>query len=289
VAGSVPDRTPDHEPVLASPVAYLRVYEPLAAFPADERAHWESYAASGTQPSRAGADGQERRHALASTIRPVLDPGPDGAFFQRVDGLLLVCPWARQPRIWEAVKEFRAGLPGRVADAFIPPVLAEHAVAEWEKLRVTQPDWRAHVRSATWVVPLPWFVPFEPAERLLVLDTPGGGSRSLTYSTSMGAARRRVGRAIGVLRRSFPDAPTVEALEALGRWLEEFHPHSRLELDYGSIVDVLDDDALREDSSAADVGESIAALQAADGALAGAAYERILHRWRVMQLREQAN
>jgi hypothetical protein len=289
VAGSFPDRVPDHEPVQASPVAYLRVYEPLAAFPAEERARWESYAASGTQLSRAGADGQERRHSLASTIRPVLDPGPDGAFFQRVDGLLLVCPWARQPRIWEAVKEFRAGLPGRVADAFLPPVLAEQAVAEWEKLRITQPDWRAHVRSATWVVPLPWFVPFEPSERILVLDTPGSGSRSLTYSTSMGAARRRVGRAIGVLRRAFPDAPTVEALEALGRWLEEFHPHSRLELDYGSIVDVLDDDSLREDSSSADVGESIAALQTGDRALAGAVYERILHRWRVMQLREQAN
>src|SRR5258708_35811933 len=72
----------------------------------------------------------------------------------------------------------------------------------------------------------------------------------------MAQARRRVARALGTVRRipgtaqarrapgARPehDAPPTAALvrvsvalEEIGRWLEEFHPHALVELDYGGV------------------------------------------------------
>ena len=49
-------------------VAQLRVYEPLAAFPADERASWERYAASGDAPSRERAAAIEHEAGLRALV-----------------------------------------------------------------------------------------------------------------------------------------------------------------------------------------------------------------------------
>ena len=45
--------------------------------------------------------------------------------------------------------------------------------------------------------------------------------------------------ALSVLRKSLGDAPITEAVEEGTRWLEEFHPRSVVELDYGGLVDLL--------------------------------------------------
>ena len=71
-------------------------------------------------------------------------------------------------------------------------------------------------------------------------------------------------------------------LEEIGRWLEEFHPHSLVELDYGGLVQLLDDSALRADQSAAEV--SAASPPWATGAGTSAAmYQRLRARWRVLE------
>ena len=54
----------------------------------------------------------------------------------------------------------------------------------------------------------------------------------------MAQARRRVARALSVLRKAFDDGSVVFAVEATGRWLEEFHPRSVVELDYAGLVDL---------------------------------------------------
>jgi hypothetical protein len=105
----------------------------------------------------------------------------------------------------------------------------------------------------------------------------------------MSGARRRTARALATLRRALPDAPTVAGLEQLGRWLEEFHPHSRVELDYGGLVELLTDDELRADGSVADIAEAIVALGEGRGTDAGAAYERVITRWRPLQQLETAS
>ena len=290
MASGSPEMPAGRHRLAASPAGYLRVYEPVAAFPPAEREWWERYAAAGKAPGRAEGPAVERRSALQRSVPPTLDVGgPEQAFVQRVDGLLLVCPWRTQIRVWQAAQEFRSGLPGRVANAFLPAGVADRAQQQLDDLVLSHPDVRTNIRSAAWVIPLAWFVAFDPSERVLVLDASATGQRSLTYSTGMSAARRRVARALGVLRRTLPEAPSVAGLESLGRWLEDFHPHSRVELDYGGIVEVLSDEEARSEMSVADVGESLAALQRGDGPAAGEAYERLLGRWRVLQLREQAN
>jgi hypothetical protein len=136
-------------------------------------------------------------------------------------------------------------------------------------------------------VPVRWFALFADEERTLVLQSRG---RSLTYRTEMSRARRRAARALSVLRRALgEEVGVVAAVESLARWLEEFHPRSLVELDYGGIVGLLDDDALRADHSAADVAAALAALAAGDGAEAGRSYERVMTRWRDTESAERVN
>ncbi len=165
-------------------------------------------------------------------------------------------------------------------------VLAEKAESDLDKWRRRMPAMKVAVVSCTYLVPLPWFVPFEPSERVLVT---GKGERSMRYVAPMSAARRRTARALATLRRALPEAPTVAGLEQLGRWLEDFHPHSRVELDYAGLVELLTDDELREDVSVADIAESLTALSEGNGADAVAAYERVIGRWRPLQQLETAS
>jgi hypothetical protein len=144
---------------------------------------------------------------------------------------------------------------------------------------------RPHVLSETWQVPPWWFVAFEPGERVLVI-TPD--ARSLRYRTAMSRARRRLARALDTLRRTV-DGAVVERVEELGRWLEEFHPHAVLELDYGGLVELWDDSELRGDVSVADVQEALIGLAEGDPEVARAAYQRLSERWRSLAERSNAS
>jgi hypothetical protein len=114
--------------------------------------------------------------------------------------------------------------------------------------------------------------------------------RAFVYTTEMSRARRRAARALAVVRKALGEHAAVSAaVEELARWLEEFHPRSLIELDYGGLVDILSDEALRSDHSAEDIAEALAGLGAGDEERANAAYERIVERWRPAQLMEGAN
>jgi hypothetical protein len=114
-------------------------------------------------------------------------------------------------------------------------------------------------------------------------------SRSLVYRTAMAQARRRLARALQVLRKALPDTPSVASVEVLGRWLEEFHPRSLVELDYQGLVDLCAESTLRGDDSAGDVAEALAALRRGDTKLASIAYDRVTERWRLAYAVESSN
>ncbi len=269
---------------VVSPAAFLRVYEPLAAFVPTERARWERYASRPDVLSRSVGTRRERESSLAAVIRPSLDVQREGAFVHRADGLVFVCPWNTQVRVWQAAVEFRDGLPGPVADAFLPRPLVDAGERELGRWRARRPTIKIYVQTCTWLVPPPWFVAFDPRERLLV--TGDAAERSLVYRTRMGNARRRVARALAALdtvRQNSGDGPAVDGLLELGRWLEEFHPHSQVELDYDRLVDLVDDDELRADTSVADLAEAVTALAGGHPDAASEAYERVLERWRPLQ------
>jgi hypothetical protein len=271
-----------------SPAAYLRVFEPMVAFPEEQRQEFGRLRAEQAGPlnERRAAEQAEREAAISAAVRLTLEL-PDGAvLIEQVDGLAYVCPLQTRLRALVAAGEFRDTLARPIADAFLPTPLADEAESELDQLRRKNPELKMHVVCCTYLVPLPWFVAFDPSDRVLVT---GSGPRSLRYVTAMSGARRRVARALSVLRRQLPEAPTVAGLEQLGKWLEEFHPHSRVELDYGGLVDLLADEALREDTSVEDLAGALAALTDGRGEDAMASYERVLARWRPLQGLETAS
>lgn len=284
--------------------AYLRVYEPLAALPEAERVRWQAYLDGGSIPSRPVLMAAEHDRAMAATLAvpPRLDVGNGGdqAYVRHLDGLTYVCPWRLQVRTWEALTDFRSGLPDELSEAFVPGAVAEAAEMEYDAWLATHPDESVGILTSTWQVPVPWFALFEADERRLVLgqrrsDAPAGApartglDRALVYLTAMSRARRRAAKALSVVRRAFADGPAVDALEEIARWLEDFHPHSLVELDYGGLVHLLDDETLSEDTSVAQIAESLESLAAGDMESAGEAYGQVLERWRRLAALEHAN
>lgn len=266
--------------------AYLRVYEPLSALPAAEQAHWRQYVTAGRAPARAQAPRLEHEHALRRLLSGRLpDPG-EHAFVAGGDGVPQICPWRTALRAWESAEEFTAGMADQLADAFLPRATAARASAELASWRVGHPQSRSHIVTATWTVPVRWFALFSSEERQLHLDH---GRRELVFVTSMGQARRRAARALARSRKGLGETPMTMAMEELARWLEDFHPRSRVELDYGGLVWLFTVAQLRDDDSVADVATSLDALAAGDGAAAGAAYDRVSERWRPAQLAQNAN
>jgi hypothetical protein len=275
------------------PVASLRVYEPLAAFEGAERERWSRLAASGQALGREAAERLQHEAAVRALVGrnprcvPAVD---DSAWVVDADGVTLVCPWQLRERSWEALLDFREGLPEELADAFVPRDVAEAAEVSVEQWRSTDPDARTHVLTCTWQVPLRWFVLVEADERSVSL---GEGAvrtgRELVYRTAMSRARRRTARALSVLRRTVDDGAVTQGVEELARWLEEFHPRSMVELDYGGLVHLLDDAELQQDESARDVADALAALAEGDPLRAASAYARVTSRMKALQAVETAS
>lgn len=276
--------------------AYLRVYEPLAAFPEPERSHWYAYAASDTRPTAQ----DEQRQALANllAVPPVLVPAQEtrNAFVAVVDGVTHICPWSTRLRSWIALEQLKRQFPDIILDAMLPRLLREQAESDRDRWREQNPDARPWIFSSTWHVPVRWFVlfadgerHFEPSRRADAAEPEkakegavGGKRRAapvLRYRTPMAQSRRRVARGLRVLRNTMEEGPLINSLVRVGRWLEDFHPRSLVELDYGGLVHVMPEDQLAQDRSAADVAEGLAALRDGDGERAVAAYRRLTERW----------
>ena len=111
----------------------------------------------------------------------------------------------------------------------------------------------------------------------------------LRYRTPMVQARRRLARALRTLREHIGEGPLTEGLVDVGRWLEEFHPRSLVELDYGGLVHAVGAEQPgggpfggrrgRGDRRAAGRGRRGAAE----------AYGRFTERWRPVKERRMAN
>jgi hypothetical protein len=276
---------------------YLRVYEPLAAFPEPERSHWARYARCPDRPSYQ----DELRRSLADLLPTPPVPVPvhesRDAFVLDVDGVVCVCPWRTRLRGWQALGDLAEELPAVVLDAVLPPVVRRQATQDYERWLADNPEARPWIRTATWQVPLNWFVLVSDEEREYIKgdggsgDSPdfGGDGSVLRYRTPMVQARRRVARALRTLKDAIDEGPLIDGLVDVGRWLEEFHPRSLVELDYGGLVHALPAGELEGDHSAADVAEGIEALRLGDGAAAGEAYGRLVERWRAVRDRRSAN
>jgi len=279
--------------VAANFASYLRVYEPLTAFDRDRQVYWRRYVKDGRAITP--ADGPIRQR---SAVLEALGAGwsrlpdlPEDAYVMETDETLLVCPWNLRVRIAEAALTARDGVPPVLADAFVPAKLAGLAktvVEDWRSgSRVLEHGMpRVHEQIATWGIPLRWFVFIDLSEREIVLEP---GMRTLRYRTEISRARRRAHRAHSVLRKTLGAVPVTEAVEEGARWLEEFHPRSIVELDYGGLVNLLPDEDLREDDSPGLIAAGLAALSRGETDAATEIYEQIVAKWRAVQLLERCN
>jgi len=274
--------------VIVPYATYLRVYEPLAAFPEPERGYWARYARRADRPSYQ----DELRRSLADLLPTPPVPVPvhesSDAFVLDEDGVVCVCPWRTRLRGWQALDELTEELPPPVLDAVLPPVVRRQAAQDYERWLARNPDARPWIRTATWQVPLNWFVLVSDEERRFDKGS-GEIPPMLRYRTPMVQARRRVARALRALKDAIDEGALIDGLIDVGRWLEEFHPRSLVELDYGGLVHVLPAGELEDDHSAADVAEGIEALRLGDGDTAGEAYARLVERWRSVRNRRSAN
>jgi hypothetical protein len=288
-----------HDGQVISYAASLRVYEPLRAFPEPERTRWTEYVDHGLGHDQVSGAAAEHAAGVAAVIAvpPTGAPeDPELAFVRVQEGVAYVCPTRTRLRAWQALSEFRASLPEVVAGAFVPLAVIENAENALEKWLMEHPDLRVHVQSVGYQMPLRWLMLFDATERELVLGprfdvaevAPEALRRSL-YVTTMAQARRRAARSLNVVRRAIEDGPVVAGVEAVARWLEEFHPHSLVELDYGGTVHLFSDEELVDDESTALVARALKALEKGDTEAAGEAYEQVMAFWHGVQQFETVN
>jgi hypothetical protein len=268
--------------------AYLRVYQPLAAFPPHERAEWATYVESGQALPASLLVGREERRGLARALGLSVAAEREHALVERVGDVVYVCPLRTELRTLQSLVSFRSSVPDEVADAFVSERDVERATRALERWSRDQPGSRSHIQQSAWHVPLPWFALFEADERRLVSPASGQPAR-LSYQTSMAKARARISRALAILQELMEDAEMVVAAEELREWLHAFDPDSLVQLDYGGLTKVIAFEQLAEDRSAGDVWDALEALEEGDLDRSSELYRLLSERWSALRGRESSN
>lgn len=297
----------DHASVLPY-AAYLRVYQPMSAFPPRTRAYWAAYARSPDRPRRVAAVAAEHadslRRAAASPARVAPREESTHAYVRRWEGECYICPWQTRLRSWIAFREFRTAAPAPLLSAVLPAAAARAASAELASWQGEGQSSTTQILTSRWAIPMVWFALFAPDDRCLVLDRerpadPDGASpglpRALLYVTDMGQARRRAADAVALPRHTGNDGADIRlrrelaAARQLEEWLHQWHPRSLVELDYAGLVTLLSDAQLSADHSVAETHAALSGLAAGQPELAQAMYLRLRERWRTVRALQRAN
>jgi len=291
-------------------VAYLRVYEPLSSFEEvvakplraaletdhldhttvgeRERDMWLRSQLSQPPTLLPGelANGDPSPRAERELL--VLDPAEVPVDQATVGPGPLVCPLDVRARSAAALVGFLSSAHQALRTAALPTspdTVREKAASVLSDL----PGGAVHIVSTTWTVPLPWFTLVDPEHRHLVLATREDPRRQVCWRVAMADARRRVAKAHSLAERVLGDQGPTKVLEDTGRWLEHFHPHSAVELDYGGLVQLLDDEELKSDTSAEDVNAIVAALEREDVDEIATRFESLRDFWGDLAIRERFN
>ncbi|WP_019818918.1 hypothetical protein [Saccharomonospora saliphila] len=297
--------------------AYLRVYEPLSVFgdPPDallEKAVETAELSPGdavareqelwlrsqvSSPARVlpaeRPDGRPTTSALTDVL--VLDPGEVPVTDTDLDlgTEPLICPLEVRVRAAAALTSFldesHPALRAAVLDS--SGVSAEEvrgrANAALRDLRGTT----MHVLSTNWTVPLPWFTLVDPDERRIVLGTgPDDPIREVSWRVAMSEAQDRVIEAEHLVSEVVGDSGgPARILAETRRWLANFHPNSAVELDYGGLVQLIEDPVLATDTSADEVHAILDALRRNAVDEVSEAFENLRDYWGELASRERFN
>lgn len=285
-------------------VAYLRAYEPLEAFDTPLREHLNRSLRMGAL-RQAGAADREREVWLRSQLATPVRMLPRDRNTQPMDVLVIhpdqldesdrtlagagpwVCPLDLRQRSAAGLATFLADSPYALRTAVLP--MPEDTMRARVAGVLSELPPAAHVVSATWTVPVPWFALFDPTARQLELDPSGGESPRVCWRGALMAVRERGERAYQTVNDSLGADGPAELLRAALDWLDHFHPESVIELDYGGLTQLLDEADLSRDSSAEDVHAALAALADGNAEEVAIRYERLRDFWGELAAREHHN
>lgn len=262
------------------PVAELRVFQPLDAFPPDERRSWERYVVAGA-PRRA-------RPAYGDLATPaglgfVYELDDEGAYVKVVDDTAYVCPWRTRMRVLAGMLAVAEAGPFDEPAEFLTKDRRRRVARELRRLRRNNPGHVAAIMQSPWHVPIRWLVLVEDEERRVIDD---GDRHRVSYLTTTRKAIGRVERAVPVLRHTELGS-IADLLVDLHGWLATFDAGSLLELDYGRICDTMTWDEVDDDHSAKDIHDALRALALEDFARSADLYQAALSR--STQLRSHAS
>ncbi|MGH8924311.1 MAG: hypothetical protein ACRDWA_06710 [Acidimicrobiia bacterium] len=245
--------------------AYLRVY-----LPEDRIRAWDKHPESSPRRTR-------RWEPYGFIGESMIED----AWITEWRGGRFVCPRRPQLRMLEGVLALYNAFEvmGRVT--IVPEEVARQADRELRKLRASEPDMKSQILTSAWHVPLRWFVPFAPEQRIYEQreNEDGTDHGSIRYRSPLPPAIQRANQAASVLTRAqLPESLIVE-LGHLSSWLGEFPSDSMLELDYGTVAELFSSADLALDESATEVWASIDALAAGNPDEAGLHYTNLMGRW----------
>jgi hypothetical protein len=277
------------------PRAYLRVLEPLTAFPPRDRARWAAYVEAGNALPWHVLAQWEERVTFARTVG--LGEGRAGrhdghAYVEQRDRTVYICPVDLDLRMLHALASLRQALPEEVIESFLSPRELDRAARLVSRLPANGGSPRCRIRQSSWAVPLPWFVLFDDLERRLVTDGRHRGQGRpprLFYVTTMAKARARLDRALGALECLTEVVEFATLTEELRDWLSVFDTRSVINLDYGGLAGVIPMGDLAADHTAREIWEALAALEAGDLVRSDELYTSISERWAEMRGREGRN
>jgi hypothetical protein len=272
----------------------LRVYEPLEAFPEEQRPAIKS--AGERAVSRAAVENAELLASLGRITRPGGDPFPTGrtdlvrvtrapgvpvedagkesSEEETADGVgLLYCPSQLVLRAGLAANALIEGIHGPLAELLIPEEQRDRHQERIDLVNARDGITRVHTRASTWGIPFSWFSLFLESDPQDVVEA-GGRILTVRVWTPISDALDRVRYAVANLALAAPDLDMLDDLTQLTEWLELFHADSMVELDYGAVAD-----KVYPDDSPMDVRLGIECLAEGDMTGAAAAYRRLASRW----------
>jgi hypothetical protein len=252
--------------------AYLRIYVPWTGGP--------------VQRATAAAGGG-RRVLVRGEFGVWNEPARNDAFLLEWRGRRYVCPRHPRLRMLEGLLAFHNAYPEPAGPALVPQMVAERAADELGRIHALSPGARSHILTSPFYVPLRWFAAFDPSERLLERD--GSGALGIRYLTRRGAALDRLRRAVEILESAGFDEGIVSETGGVSRWMDPFPEDSVVELDYGGVTALFGEGELATDESAAEVADSLSALETGDLHEAGGRYAAVASRWAHAQSLTYAN
>ncbi|KSU74000.1 hypothetical protein GA0061083_3370 [Pseudarthrobacter enclensis] len=267
----------------------LRVYEPLSAFPEEQRAAIQ--AAGERAVSRAAVENAELLASLGRITRSGGDPFPTGRTdLVRVtsapagndgtddagadaDPVLLYCPSQLVLRAGLAANALMEGIHGPLAELLIPEEQRDRHQERIDQVKARDGSVRVHTRASTWGIPFSWFSLFMESDHKDVVEASGRIVTVRVWATITDALER-ARYAVANLALAAPDLDMLDDLAQLTEWLEQFHVESMVELDYGAVAD-----KVYPDDSPMDIRLGIECLAEGDMTGAAAAYRRLASRW----------